>query len=71
MKNIKKWTIIIYKKNSINKLDRGGVRPPRPLLVADPRDEKVVETCAAHIGMDGLRIEKEPRQRDEYVYRIS
>jgi hypothetical protein len=27
--------------------------------------------CAAHIGMDGIRIEKEPRQRDEYVYRIS
>jgi hypothetical protein len=27
--------------------------------------------CAAHIGMDGMRIEKEPRQKDEYVYRIS
>ncbi len=27
--------------------------------------------CAAHIGMDGIRIEKEPRQGDEYVYRIS
>ncbi len=27
--------------------------------------------CAAHIGMDGIRIEKEPRQRDEYVNRIS
>ncbi len=27
--------------------------------------------CAAHIGMDGIRIEKEPRPRDEYVYRIS
>ncbi len=28
-------------------------------------------TCAAHIGMDGMSIEKEPRQKDEYVYRIS
>jgi hypothetical protein len=28
-------------------------------------------SCAAHIGMDGMRIEKEPRQKDEYVYRTS
>ncbi len=28
-------------------------------------------TCAAHIGMGGVKIKKEPRQRDEYVYRIS
>ncbi len=27
--------------------------------------------CAAHIGMGGVKIKKEPRQRDEYVYRIS
>jgi hypothetical protein len=27
--------------------------------------------CAAHIGMGGVKIEKEPRQVDEYVYRIS
>ncbi len=27
--------------------------------------------CAAHIGMGGVKIEKEPCQRDEYVYRIS
>jgi hypothetical protein len=27
--------------------------------------------CAAHIGMDGMRIEKEPRQKDEYVNRTS
>ncbi len=27
--------------------------------------------CAAHIGMGGVKIEKEPRQWDEYVYRIS
>jgi hypothetical protein len=32
---------------------------------------KTEEYCAAHIGMDGIRIEKEPRQKDEYVYRIS
>jgi hypothetical protein len=35
------------------------------------RFEETVYPCAAHIGMDGMRIEKEPRQRDEYVYRIS
>jgi hypothetical protein len=28
-------------------------------------------TCAAHIGMGGVKIKKEPRQRDGYVYRIS
>ncbi len=28
-------------------------------------------TCAAHIGMGGVKIKKEPRQRDEHVYRIS
>ncbi len=27
--------------------------------------------CAAHIGMGGVKIKKEPRQWDEYVYRIS
>jgi hypothetical protein len=27
--------------------------------------------CAAHIGMGGMRIEKEPRQWDKYVYRTS
>jgi hypothetical protein len=27
--------------------------------------------CAAHIGMGGVKIKKEPCQRDEYVYRIS
>ncbi len=27
--------------------------------------------CAAHIGMGGVKIKKEPRQQDEYVYRIS
>ncbi len=27
--------------------------------------------CAAHIGTGGVKIKKEPRQRDEYVYRIS
>jgi hypothetical protein len=31
----------------------------------------IVPTCAAHIGMGGVKIEKEPRQVDEYVYRIS
>ncbi len=30
-----------------------------------------MKLCAAHIGMDGIRIEKEPRQRDEYVNTIS
>jgi hypothetical protein len=30
-----------------------------------------IPRCAAHIGMDGMRIEKEPRQKDEYVYRTS
>jgi hypothetical protein len=30
-----------------------------------------VPKCAAHIGMGGVKIKKEPRQRDEYVYRIS
>ncbi len=30
-----------------------------------------VAGCAAHIGMGGVKIEKEPRQWDEYVYRIS
>ncbi len=34
-----KWTIIVYTKKSINKLERGGF-----LLVADPRDKNVVET---------------------------
>ncbi len=33
--------------------------------------QEIHNICAAHIGMDGIRIEKEPRQRDEYVYRIS
>jgi hypothetical protein len=32
---------------------------------------KLHNLCAAHIGMDGMRIEKEPRQKDEYVYRTS
>jgi hypothetical protein len=32
---------------------------------------RVLPTCAAHIGMGGVKIKKEPRQRDEYVYRIS
>ncbi len=32
---------------------------------------KVCCKCAAHIGMGGVKIEKEPRQWDEYVYRIS
>jgi hypothetical protein len=39
-----------------------------------PFEEKIFESltiCAAHIGMDGIRIEKEPRQRDECVNRIS
>ncbi len=31
----------------------------------------VEHVCAAHIGMGGVKIKKEPRQRDEYVYRIS
>ncbi len=31
----------------------------------------VLAKCAAHIGMVGMRIEKEPRQKDEYVYRTS
>ncbi len=33
--------------------------------------ERPVNNCAAHIGMDGMSIEKEPRQKDEFVYRIS
>ena len=32
---------------------------------------KLVRGCAAHIGMGGVKIKKEPRQWDEYVYRIS
>jgi hypothetical protein len=32
---------------------------------------KMNTACAAHIGMGGVKIKKEPRQRDEYVYRIS
>ena len=36
------------------------------------KEEKQKETeCAAHIGMGGVKIKKEPCQRDEYVYRIS
>jgi hypothetical protein len=34
-------------------------------------EEIVKKCCAAHIGMGGVKIKKEPRQRDEYVYRIS
>ncbi len=33
--------------------------------------EEAVKTCAAHIGMGGVKIKKEPRQWDKYVYRIS
>ncbi len=33
--------------------------------------ESLLWCCAAHIGMGGVKIEKEPRQVDEYVYRIS
>jgi hypothetical protein len=33
----------------------------------DPNSEN---GCTAHIGMGGVKIKKEPRQRDEYVYRI-
>jgi hypothetical protein len=32
---------------------------------------KIFRNCAAHIGMGGVKIKKEPCQRDEYVYRIS
>jgi hypothetical protein len=32
------------KCNKYSKLERGGVMPPRPLLVADPGDKNVAET---------------------------
>jgi hypothetical protein len=32
---------------------------------------EIFSPCAAHIGMGGVKIKKEPRQQDEYVYRIS
>ncbi len=35
------------------------------------KSKQNVSRCAAHIGMGGVKIKKEPRQRDEYVYRIS
>ncbi len=39
--------------------------------VKKPDRAAILGRCAAHIGMDGMRIEKEPRQKDEYVYRTS
>jgi hypothetical protein len=33
--------------------------------------ERYGNKCAAHIGMGGVKIKKEPCQRDEYVYKIS
>ncbi len=48
----------------------GRTGKPLTFLLFTAR-ESFVSDCAAHIGMDGVRIEKEPRQGDEYVYRIS
>ncbi len=60
----------------LKRLDIGSI--PRQSLDIGNREQRsrpgllfLLDTCAAHIGMDGIRIEKEPRQRDEYVYRIS
>ncbi len=48
------------KKNEKNGVPVGLQNIPLPVYI-----------CAAHIGMGGVKIKKEPRQRDEYVYRIS
>ncbi len=38
---------------------------------SEPKKSSRLCTCAAHIGTGGVKIKKEPRQRDEYVYGIS
>jgi len=43
-----------------------------PTSATNFKNSTVIEDrCAAHIGMSGVKIKKEPCQRDEYVYRTS
>jgi hypothetical protein len=54
---------------------RSGIRERQRGMRIQPVDVTSAPSqsgeCAAHIGMGGMRIEKEPRQRDEYVHRTS
>jgi hypothetical protein len=44
---------------------------PFDITVIGKYKKNLKTECAAHIGMGGVKIKKEPCQRDEYVYRIS
>ncbi len=54
-----------------NRQKNSGKKSAGKSIVEKQLFQYIIQYCAAHIGTGGVKIKKEPRQRDEYVYRIS